>query len=549
MKRKRLPVFLFMLAFALCLLPASSFAREDSSECPPHDWVAVDGSAPSCTSEGYQFIICEKCRERREEVIPRLPHSYGELIVTREANCSAPGIGYRTCTMCGATIQEEIPVLPHVFSDWWTDTAPTCTSPGREMRRCQVCGYYQTNYLPAAGHSYGYWYTLEEATCTASGTRMHTCYVCGYSEYDTIPVTDHTYGEWTVIQEATGHSTGLRAHTCSTCGYQETESFYPEGTLRRGERGDNVARLQEALNQAGYNCGAADGIFGQMTQNAVAAFEQDNGMEADGIAWPDVQSLLEAKNKLGGSSAPAADGYRLGLSVTQLSPADDGHHYVSQWPYRTTEQIRWEAVVTNEGIYPLDVSQTRIFENPDSEDFYDLTLFEGENILHLEPGASQAYPISAMLHLDNSIPGSASEILDGVFEIRIDAVGLKSGTAEVVCTSDPVPFTYLVLGKGFSYTGNPDDFWSQDEDGSEAGPDETGGSSETGGAEDEILPAPIPTGPIEDYEADIAPGSVPNYEEIFQSFHDWGDMGRYIKIPGLKSVVRIAGFFRQLLGQ
>ncbi len=40
-------------------------------------------------------------------------------------------------------------------------------------------------------------------------------------------------------------------------------------TLKRGARGEAVARLQERLNELGYDAGGADGIFGAGTQGAV----------------------------------------------------------------------------------------------------------------------------------------------------------------------------------------------------------------------------------------------------------------------------------------
>ena len=54
----------------------------------------------------------------------------------------------------------------------------------------------------------------------------------------------------------------------------------------RGSRGDAVRRLQELLNKKGFDCGAADGIFGSKTYAAVVAFQKANGLSADGIVGP-----------------------------------------------------------------------------------------------------------------------------------------------------------------------------------------------------------------------------------------------------------------------
>lgn len=48
-------------------------------------------------------------------------------------------------------------------------------------------------------------------------------------------------------------------------------------------RGDDVEILQETLNNKGYNCGDADGIFGKKTDIAVRNFQSDKGLTVDGI--------------------------------------------------------------------------------------------------------------------------------------------------------------------------------------------------------------------------------------------------------------------------
>lgn len=66
-------------------------------------------------------------------------------------------------------------------------------------------------------------------------------------------------------------------------------------TLRKGSRGDDVKKIQEMLNALGYDCGAADGIFGAKTEIAVRSFQQANGLAADGIAGKNTLALLYNK--------------------------------------------------------------------------------------------------------------------------------------------------------------------------------------------------------------------------------------------------------------
>ena len=53
-------------------------------------------------------------------------------------------------------------------------------------------------------------------------------------------------------------------------------------TLRRGATGADVTTLQNALVSSGQIV-AVDGKFGVQTQKAVKAFQQDNGLNPDGI--------------------------------------------------------------------------------------------------------------------------------------------------------------------------------------------------------------------------------------------------------------------------
>ena len=54
-------------------------------------------------------------------------------------------------------------------------------------------------------------------------------------------------------------------------------------TVSVGDSNDAVKTLQTELNAQGYDCGEADGVFGQNTLNAVIAFQTANGLDADGV--------------------------------------------------------------------------------------------------------------------------------------------------------------------------------------------------------------------------------------------------------------------------
>jgi peptidoglycan hydrolase-like protein with peptidoglycan-binding domain len=56
-------------------------------------------------------------------------------------------------------------------------------------------------------------------------------------------------------------------------------------TLRRGNEGNDVMRLQEALNRAGATI-TIDRRYGRGTRAAVESFQRARGLKADGVAGP-----------------------------------------------------------------------------------------------------------------------------------------------------------------------------------------------------------------------------------------------------------------------
>lgn len=63
--------------------------------------------------------------------------------------------------------------------------------------------------------------------------------------------------------------------------------------VKQGDRGDNVKKLQQRLIELGYlNEGDDDGAFGNQTRRAVIAFQEANGLAADGVAGDATQTHL-----------------------------------------------------------------------------------------------------------------------------------------------------------------------------------------------------------------------------------------------------------------
>ena len=64
---------------------------------------------------------------------------------------------------------------------------------------------------------------------------------------------------------------------------------------KKGDRGEMVKRIQQALKSAGYGV-IPDGKFGVITHEAVVTYQRENGLVADGIVGPaTLAKLLAAK--------------------------------------------------------------------------------------------------------------------------------------------------------------------------------------------------------------------------------------------------------------
>ena len=85
-------------------------------------------------------------------------------------------------------------------------------------------------------------------------------------------------------------------------------------TMKRGDRGWDVAAMQYILARRGYPPGAIDAVFGPMTDVALRNFQGAFGLSADGLAGPQTISALRrgrASRGTPGSTTPVSGPVRL----------------------------------------------------------------------------------------------------------------------------------------------------------------------------------------------------------------------------------------------
>jgi peptidoglycan hydrolase-like protein with peptidoglycan-binding domain len=96
-------------------------------------------------------------------------------------------------------------------------------------------------------------------------------------------------------------------------------SSLSQPTLKLGSSGAAVKTLQQALANAGFSPGAADGQFGPKTAAAVKSFQSAKGLVADGIVGPKTWAkLTAAAPSAPGGSGPTLKQGQSGAPVTAL---------------------------------------------------------------------------------------------------------------------------------------------------------------------------------------------------------------------------------------
>lgn len=87
---------------------------------------------------------------------------------------------------------------------------------------------------------------------------------------------------------------GLAGKQTQTSLYGSNSSSSSNSILKLGSKGNEVLKLQQALQNRGYYKGTLDGIYGQGTKSAVSNFQKDSGQAVDGIAGNNTLSALNS---------------------------------------------------------------------------------------------------------------------------------------------------------------------------------------------------------------------------------------------------------------
>ncbi len=179
-------------------------------------------SEPTCTSRGFEKLICTKCSEVQITFFDVLGHELkNEFTVDKEATCTVQGSKSIHCSRCDERFEKTV-INPtgHSFSSWITAIKPTCEKTGKNERSCNSCGKTETVLTNALGHKYSSKFTTDKApTCTAQGSKSRRCERCSKKiDVTSLAPLGHGYSsKFTVDKKAGFTVSGSKSHHCSRC--------------------------------------------------------------------------------------------------------------------------------------------------------------------------------------------------------------------------------------------------------------------------------------------------------------------------------------------
>ena len=230
--------FLFLLIFIFCAFLVScgeiskTYSTEWSFDLYKHWHDALDGSGdtkdkenhvlsdweievkPTKTTVGSISRTCSVCGEKETKTLPILTDS-SYTVTTVDATCSSTGKKTYTWNQVHAVVIEEVlEKIPHSYGNYEIVTLPTTTTEGLAKRVCS-CGAFETEVLPIINDD-NYEITTLDATCTSSGSVTYILKSNNEISFETkISQAGHSFSSWVVNPLPTKDLTGIATRICS----------------------------------------------------------------------------------------------------------------------------------------------------------------------------------------------------------------------------------------------------------------------------------------------------------------------------------------------
>jgi hypothetical protein len=151
---------------------------------------------------------------------------------------------------------------------------------------------------------------------------------------DTIPAARPDASPVTTVAPPTSTTTAPTTTTSTTVAPTTTTTgpVPGDGVLEPGEAGGEVGALQGRLVELGYWMGSPDGTYGQLTRQAVMAFQKAEGLNRDGVAGAATLAALQTASRPAPRD-PAGSHIEIDLDRQILLVVQDGQ---TQWAINTS---------------------------------------------------------------------------------------------------------------------------------------------------------------------------------------------------------------------
>lgn len=127
-----------------------------------------------------------------------------------------------------------------------------------------------------------------------------------------------------------------------------------ESSLYWGSRGDNVVNLQQTLNNWGYWCGDADGIFGAKTYSAVIKFQRDHGISTTGTVGPQTRKTLGLSTASPTSGNSVSRGGSFSIIATGYCSCDKCNYPYGGQPAYNGQPLSYGVVAVDPSVIPMN---------------------------------------------------------------------------------------------------------------------------------------------------------------------------------------------------
>lgn len=111
--------------------------------------------------------------------------------------------------------------------------------------------------------------------------------------------------------------------------------------LRFGDRGPDVAALQQSLQAAGFSPGVVDGIFGPRTEAAVRQAQEALGVTVDGLAGPETLARLDD------AAGPVQETVRLVVHKAEPASSSEAESVAAFAPEEPVQDVQQFALTFN----------------------------------------------------------------------------------------------------------------------------------------------------------------------------------------------------------